>query len=56
MSKPQHIWVNGVSYLVHERSGYVKADMDGRFGWTSVWAETHTDLVQRIKRALRGGQ
>lgn len=57
MRKPQQVvFANGVSYRVLERSGYLKAVINGQMGWTSVWADTYTDLVRRIKQAQRGGQ
>jgi hypothetical protein len=60
MSKQQRVFVSGNSFRVTERPGYVKADLHGMFGWTSVWApigeNTYTNLVRRIKQAQRGGQ
>jgi hypothetical protein len=55
------IFVNGVSYSVTERSGYLKADLKGTLGWTSVWADSaaispYSTLVVRIKQALTGRQ
>lgn len=48
--------VNGVTYMVIERPGYLKAYLKGYFGWTSVWAENETQLVRRIKNVRSGGQ
>ena len=50
------VFVYGKSYPVFERSGYIKADLGGVLGWTSVWAETTEALVRRIKTALAEGQ
>ena len=50
------VFVNGRSYPVREMAGYLKADLGGMFGWTSVWADSYTDMVIRIKRALMGRQ
>lgn len=56
MRKPeQHVFVNGVAYVVLERPSYLRASLNGIFGWTSVWAETHTQLTRRIKQVLSGG-
>lgn len=55
MRKPQqHVFVNGVPYSVRECSGVLKADLNGYFGWKSVWAETHTQLTRRIKQVIDG--
>jgi len=51
-----NIFVDGESYSVTERSGYLKADLRGTLGWNSVWADTYTTLVRRIRQARRGGQ
>lgn len=64
MSRPQKtIFVSknptgrsGNTYLVTEKPGYLKADLHGQFGWTSVWADTYTNLVRRIRQARNGGQ
>ena len=47
MSKPQQtIFVAGHEYQVRENSeGLLRADMDGYFGWTNVWADTYPNLV-----------
>lgn len=50
------VFVDGVSYVVIERAGYIKAALNGFFGWTSVWADTYTNLVRRIRQARKGGQ
>ena len=47
--------VNGELFPVIERSGYLKADMGGRFGWIAVWGQTMEQLYQRIKKALADG-
>ena len=47
--------VNGELFPVIERSGYLKADKGGRFGWTAVWGQTMEQLYQRIKKALADG-
>jgi len=57
MSKPQQkVFVSGTSYLVTERAGYLKAALNGYFGWTSVYAEDYKGLVRRIKQVRSGGQ
>lgn len=57
MRRPSYnIFVDGESYSVTERSGYLKADLHGLLGWTSVWADTYTALVRRVRQARRGGQ
>ena len=50
------IFVLDTSYPVIERPGYIKADLHGFLGWNSVWAESYTALVRRIKQARSGGQ
>jgi len=52
----QVIVVNGVSHRAVERAGIWKADMNGHFGWTSVWADTLVTLERRIRQARSGGQ
>lgn len=62
--------VNGELFPVIERSGCLKADMGGRFGWTAVWAPTtvviseHTGnpvdttafvLIERIRKTMAEG-
>lgn len=47
--------VNGELFPVIERSGYLKADMGGRFGWIAVWGQTMEQLYQRIKKSLADG-
>jgi hypothetical protein len=47
--------VNGSSFPVTQRAGYLSADMGGRFGWTAVWGDTMEQLYQRIKKALADG-
>lgn len=44
------------TYRVIERAGYLKADMNRQFGWTSVWADNLETLERRIKQARSGGQ
>ena len=48
--------VFGVDYVVIERAGYLKADMRGIGGWTSIWGDSYPDLIRRIKRGLGDGQ
>ena len=50
------VFVNGRSYPVREKAGYLKADLNEAAGWTSVWAVDYTALVRRIRYALSGGQ
>jgi hypothetical protein len=47
--------VNGKSYPVTEKPGYLKADMGGVFGWTAVWAPTEGLLQRRIATVLSEG-
>jgi hypothetical protein len=47
--------VNGKSYPVIAKPGYLKADMGGVFGWTSVWAQTEGVLQRRIATVLSEG-
>jgi hypothetical protein len=60
MSTPQQvIFVGGKSYKVSEHSGYLKAQLNGYFGWTSVWANPKDGLLglaRRIKQVRSGGQ
>ena len=57
MSKPRRsVFVNGKSYQVQECPGILKANVGGLQGWTTVWAESYTALVKRIKWAMNGGQ
>jgi hypothetical protein len=57
MMKETHaIFVRGRAYNVYECAGYVKASMDGIFGWSSVWAEDEFHLLMRIVTALDGEQ
>ena len=57
MRKPQQmVFVSGTSYKVTERSGYLKASLNGYFGWVSVWADDYKGLVRRIKQVRSGGQ
>jgi hypothetical protein len=51
-----NVHVEGRSYRVTERPGYLKADMRGDAGWTAVYADSYTSMVSRIRRALRGQQ
>jgi hypothetical protein len=54
--KMPRVFVSGTSYAVTERAGYLKADLSGYFGWTSVWADTYPGLVRRIRQVRSGGQ
>ncbi len=57
MSKPQQtVFVNGMAYRVSEHAGYLKAALNGYFGWTSVWAPDSESLKRRIKQVRSGGQ
>jgi hypothetical protein len=62
VSKPQQtVTVCGTVYKVIECPGYIKADMQGYFGWTSVWADSNQrdtlqNLQRRIKHVRSGGQ
>lgn len=50
------VFVSGTSYAVTQCSGYLKASLNGYFGWTSVWADDYKGLVRRIKQVRSGGQ
>lgn len=50
------VFVNGTSYAVIQRPGYIKADLSGYFGWTAVYADDYKGLVRRIKQVRSGGQ
>lgn len=57
MRRPRRsVFVNGTRYAVQESAMCLKADLNGVYGWTSVWADTYTSLVRRIKQALDGRQ
>jgi hypothetical protein len=47
--------VNGKSYRVTEKPGYLKAELRGIFGWASVWAATEGLLQRRIATVLSEG-
>jgi hypothetical protein len=49
------VLVNGKSYSVTEKAGYIKAELSGIFGWTSVWAPTEGLLQRRIATVLSEG-
>jgi hypothetical protein len=55
MHKGLVVIVSGTLFSVTEKSGYLKADMGGVFGWTAVWGQTMEQLYQRIKKALADG-
>lgn len=57
----QKICVNGSSYPVYEKPGYLKVDLGGILGWTAVWVSLAVELpyemlVRRVKLALTGRQ
>lgn len=54
--KLPRVSVSGISYAVRQCPGYLKADLNGYFGWTSVWAKDYDGLRQRIRQARSGGQ
>lgn len=57
MRKPQQtVFVSGTVYKVTERAGYLKAALNGYFGWTSVWAYDQEGLKRRIRQVRSGGQ
>jgi hypothetical protein len=57
MRQPQQrVFVSDTSYLVTERAGYLKAALNGYFGWSFVYAEDYKGLVRRIKQVRSGGQ
>jgi hypothetical protein len=48
--------VGGVAYQVREGVGVLKAEMNGYYGWVSVWADDSEELKRRIRRVRSGGQ
>jgi hypothetical protein len=56
MNLPHAVFVNGKSYTVQEKVGYLKAHLNGIHQWDSVWADTYTNLVRRIRLALADDQ
>lgn len=57
MRNPQQkVFVSGTSYKVSEHPGYLKAALNGYFGWTAVYADDYKGLVRRIKQVRSGGQ
>ncbi len=57
MKQPKvSVLVGGVMYPVREHAEILKADMNGYFGWTNIWASDLEDLKRRIKRVRSGGQ
>jgi hypothetical protein len=47
MSSGRVVIVNGKSYPVVEKPGYLKADMGGIFGWTAVWAPRTIEISEQ---------
>ncbi|HWO37789.1 MAG TPA: hypothetical protein VNO32_54140 [Candidatus Acidoferrum sp.] len=47
--------MNGKSHPVIEKPDYLKAELGGIFGWTSVWATTEGLLQRRIATVLSEG-
>jgi hypothetical protein len=57
MRKPKmSVLVGGVSYSVRLGVGVLKAEMNGYYGWVSVWADDSEELKRRIRRVRSGGQ
>ena len=57
MWKPKlSVLVGGVAYQVREGVGVLKAEMNGYYGWVSVWADDSEELKRRIRRVRSGGQ
>lgn len=57
----RRVYVNSWSYPVVETPTLLKADLQGQFGWNSVWVsntgdQPYTNLVNAVKKALRGAQ
>jgi hypothetical protein len=50
------VFVAGIEYNVRECGEILKADMDGYYGWTSVWAPDVDGIKRRIKQVRSGGQ
>ena len=53
MSKPRspRLFVQGTTFDIIERPGYVKANLHGAAGWTSVYATDISHLPARVKYA-----
>jgi hypothetical protein len=57
MRKPKmSVLVGGVSYSVRLGVRVLKAEMNGYYGWVSVWADDSEELKRRIRRVRSGGQ
>jgi hypothetical protein len=54
--KMPRVFVSGQSYAVYARAGYIKADLNGYYGWVSVWADDYDGLKRRIRQVRSGGQ
>ena len=50
------VFVSGVNYPVRESAGLLKADMNGYYGWSNVWANESEELKRRIRKVRSGGQ
>jgi hypothetical protein len=50
------VFVGGVKYPVREVSGLFKADLNGYYGWSVVYADSIQGLERRIKQVRSGGQ
>lgn len=55
-TKYRTIFVLDTEYRVTEHGNLMKAYMNGRYGWTTVWADTEANLIRRVKQARLGGQ
>jgi hypothetical protein len=51
----QVVHVNGRTFPVRDKQGFLKADLGGLYQWKSVWADSNRQLVQRIKRVMAEG-
>ena len=60
--KMPRVFVGGRSYAVTQRAGILRAELNGYFGWTNVWAdatdqiEAYNTLARRIRQVRSGGQ
>ena len=57
MKQPKlFVIVAGKKYPVRETAGLFKADLNGYYGWTCVYADSLLGLERRIKLVRSGGQ
>jgi hypothetical protein len=49
-------YITGTIIQFTQKVGFLKAHLNGFYGWTSIWAPEYGELVRRIKQARNGGQ